>query len=88
MEQNENTFSPTQCGDLLLFATKTCPNCKQAEHLLEENGVKYRRIFAEDHPELAEQYDIRQAPTLIDTSNPDELLFVGIGAIRRYVLSE
>ena len=88
VEQKEKAFSPTQCGDLLLFATKTCPNCKQAEYLLEENGVKYRKIFAEDRPELAEQYDIRQAPTLIDTSNPDELLFVGVGAIRRYVLSE
>ena len=73
-------------SELLLFATKTCPNCKQAEKLLAENNIQYRKVLVEDNRDMAVQYGIRQAPTLVDTSGTDTTPVVGVGAIRRYIL--
>lgn len=49
----------------LLFTTHTCPNCQIAIRALDQAGVSYRRIYAEDEPELAKQYGIVAAPTLV-----------------------
>ena len=73
-------------GNLLLFATKTCPNCRQAEKLLNDAGLAYRKVFCEDEPELARAYGVRQAPTLVSPENPREKL-IGVGAVRSFVLS-
>jgi ribonucleoside-triphosphate reductase len=50
---------------MLLFATTTCPNCKMAEKFLGDAGVVYEKIYADQQPELAKQYGIVSAPTLI-----------------------
>jgi len=72
-------------GELLLFASRTCPNCAQAERILTAAGISYRKLLAEEHPELAVRYGIRQAPTLVidDSQDPEKL--VGIGAIRKFI---
>ena len=49
----------------LLFTTHTCPNCQIATRALDQAGVGYTRIYAEDEPELAKQYGIVAAPTLV-----------------------
>ncbi len=49
----------------LLFTTHTCPNCQIAIRALDQAGVGYTRIYAEDEPELAKQYGIVAAPTLV-----------------------
>ena len=49
----------------LLFTTHTCSNCQIAIRALDQAGVSYRRIYAEDEPELAKQYGIVAAPTLV-----------------------
>ena len=49
----------------LLFTTHTCPNCQIAIRALDQSGVGYTRIYAEDEPELAKQYGIVAAPTLV-----------------------
>lgn len=49
----------------LLFTTHTCPNCQIAIRALDQAGVSYTRIYAEDEPELAKQYGIVAAPTLV-----------------------
>ena len=49
---------------VILFATKTCPNCKMAEKFLQEAGIAYEKIYADDAKELTESLGIRQAPTL------------------------
>ena len=51
--------------ETLLFATKTCPNCKMAKMLLEKAGVCFRTIYAEDDAELAKRFKVVKAPTLI-----------------------
>jgi len=52
-------------NETLLFATKTCPNCKMAKMLLEKAGVCFRVIYAEDDKQLAKDYHVVKAPTLI-----------------------
>lgn len=69
---------------VLLFATKTCPNCKQAEKLLEEAGIAYTKILAEENPELATAHGIRQAPTLVVAGDQPAKL-VGLGGVRKFL---
>ncbi|MCF0105847.1 MAG: thioredoxin family protein, partial [Holdemanella sp.] len=77
----EHTESSAQ---VFLFATKTCPNCKQAEKLLNEAGVAYTKILAEENPDMATKFGIRQAPTLVlDGDNPAKL--VGLGGVRKFL---
>ena len=50
---------------LYLVATHVCPNCHRAEDLLDETGVPYELLFAEENQELVERYGLMQAPTLL-----------------------
>ena len=49
---------------LILFTTKTCPNCKMAKMLLEKAGIKYNNIDAEENIDLTRKFGVRKAPTL------------------------
>ncbi len=51
--------------ELLLFTTKTCPNCKTAKKGLEEAGLAYTVLDVSEHLDLARKYRIMQAPTLL-----------------------
>ncbi len=66
---------------VVLFATKTCPNCALAEKLLQQKGVAFKKIIAEENTELATRYAIRQAPTMLVGGNR----MVGLGEIRKYI---
>ena len=70
---------------LFLFTTKTCPNCKMAKEFLK--GVNYHVIDAEEHPELAEKFNILQAPTLVVDFENDGIVqkFAGASNIRKFV---
>ena len=52
-------------NEKILFATKTCPNCKMAKMLLDKAGIKYTVIDAEEDVEMTKQFGIKKAPTLI-----------------------
>ena len=71
----------------LLFATATCPNCRVACSLLDKAGVAYEKILAEDSPELAEQFGIKQAPTLVVVKDGEAVKFTGVSAISGYLSS-
>ena len=51
--------------ETILFATKTCPNCRIAASLLDKANVSYRKVYVEDEPELAKELGLKQAPTLV-----------------------
>ena len=70
-------------GEVKLFATRTCPNCKQAEKLLTEAGIPFTRLLAEENDEEAARLGIRQAPTLVVGSEEDK--YVGLGAVRKFI---
>ena len=72
-------------GELLLFTTRTCPNCRQAEKLLEKAGLPYAKVVAEESPELAVRYGVRQAPTLVAQGEDAPVKAVGLGAVKRFL---
>ena len=54
-----------QSAEILLFATKTCPDCKMAKMLLDNANIKYTVVDAEENIEKSKAFNIRKAPTLI-----------------------
>ncbi len=70
---------------LRLFATRTCPNCRQAEKLLDEASIPYTKLLAEENADLASSLGIRQAPTLVIGPDDKAVKIVGLGAVRRYI---
>ena len=72
-------------GQLLLFATQTCPNCRQAERLLQQTGLPYEKVLAEEQPELAARYGVRQAPTLVALTEGEPIKVVGLGPVKRFL---
>ena len=69
----------------VLFATKTCPNCKIAAKLLDDAGIGYEKLFVEDNKELAASLGLKQAPTLVVTGVGSERKFAGVAGIRTYI---
>ena len=57
--------SSDKLNEILLFATKTCPNCKMAKMLLDKAGIKYQVIDAEENVDLTKKYNVKKAPTLL-----------------------
>ena len=70
---------------LLLFATHTCPNCAQATQMLDEAGISYEKIYAEENRDLARKYGIMQAPTLVSDDGSKVSKFRGVGEVRAFV---
>ena len=70
---------------LLLFATHTCPNCAQATQMLDEAGIRYEKIYAEEQRDLARKYGIMQAPTLVSDDGSEVNKFRGVGAVREFI---
>ena len=68
------------------FTTSTCPNCKAAKEILREEEVEVQVIDAEEHPELAKKYGIRQAPTLVVMDEGGDIhRYVNASNIQKYV---
>ena len=69
----------------ILFATATCPNCRIACSYMDKAGFRYDKILADEHPELAKEYGVKQAPTLIVPKGDGFEKIAGAGAIKAYV---
>ena len=70
----------------MLFTTKTCPNCKAAKAYLDEAGIEYTVIDAEEEMDLALKFDIMQAPTLVVSNNGEYEKFANLSNIRRFII--
>ena len=81
----EAEHDSTPIASNLLFTTKTCPNCRSAKALLDRAGIDYTVVDAEENPELAIRYNIRQAPTLISQCGDSEIHAVGVSEINRFI---
>ena len=76
----------TAAGDRnILFATPTCPNCRIACSYMDKAGFPYEKIMAEDNAELAAQYGVKQAPTLIVIKDGAFEKYAGAGAIKGFL---
>ncbi|MBO4229157.1 MAG: ribonucleoside triphosphate reductase, partial [Clostridia bacterium] len=72
-------------SDILLFATKTCPNCKIAAASLDKAGIGYKKLYADEAKELVEQYKIRQAPTLVVIDDTGIQAYAGVSEIKKFI---
>ena len=83
--QEEEAAVASEGEKLLLFATHTCPNCSQATQMLDEAGIRYEKIYAEEQRDLARKYGIMQAPTLVSDDGSEVNKFRGVGAVREFI---
>ena len=72
-------------GRAILFATPTCPNCRIACQYMDKAGFSYEKLMAAEHAELAKQYGVKQAPTLVIVDGDKFEKIAGAGAIKQYV---
>ncbi len=69
---------------IILFATTTCPNCRMAEKFLGDAGIVYEKIYADQTPELAKQFEIKQAPTLVIINGDSVERVMNVSNIRKF----
>jgi len=81
-----NIQQPIGHESLFLVKTRTCPACRTAIALLDDRGVAYAPILADEHESIARRYDIRTVPTLVMTA-PDGTWrkWTGVDGIRDYL---
>lgn len=70
---------------VLLFATKTCPNCKVADALLTKAGIPFEKVIADDAPDAVKAYGIKQAPTLIVEQDGESEKIVNLSNIKKFI---
>jgi len=71
-------------GTLKLFATTTCPNCKIIAAQMDKMGVSYEKIYANENPDAAIAYGIKQAPTLV-VEGKETVKYVGVSEIKKFL---
>ena len=70
---------------VILFATRTCPNCRMARTFLDNAGIAYDEIFADEDEASSDRYGVRQAPTLIVEQGGKMEKIVNVSNIRKYI---
>ena len=84
-EKEAETVVAAEGEKLMLFATHTCPNCAQATQILDDAGIRYEKIYAEENRDLAKKYGIMSAPTLVVDDGSTVSKFRGVGEVRTFV---
>jgi ribonucleoside-triphosphate reductase len=69
----------------ILFGTKTCPNCKMAKKLLDKKEFKYNYIDADENLDLVNEYNVKQAPTLIVVKKGELNKISNVSNIKKYL---
>lgn len=66
---------------VLLFTTKTCPNCSMIKKVLSDRQIDYEVIDAEENVELSKKYNIVAVPTLVTRDG----IYVNASSIIGYI---
>jgi ribonucleoside-triphosphate reductase len=80
--KTEQVNSDQLLDGLYLFTTKTCPNCRLAKEYLK--GTEYAVVDAEENQDLARQFGIMQAPTLVVIRDGAASKYVNASNIKRF----
>ena len=70
---------------IILFATKTCPNCRMAANFLEKARIPFTEVFVEDDDSLARKMGIQMAPTLVVYHGEDAETISNLSNIRAFI---
>jgi len=81
---DEHKKSSSETG-VMLFGTKTCPNCKMAGKLLEKAKVDYKFIDAEEKVDLTKKYGVKQAPTLVIVDGDKVEVIANLSNIKKHI---
>ncbi|MBQ5601470.1 MAG: ribonucleoside triphosphate reductase [Clostridia bacterium] len=77
-------FAENSADAIILFATHTCPNCKMAKIFLDKAGIDYEVVYADDNPETAAEFEIKQAPTMVVSKNGETEVITNVSNIRKF----
>lgn len=85
--RKKEEYKPTIsfAGNLLLFSTKTCTNCKMIQKMLNEKKIPYLLVDAENNQNLVKEYNVLQAPTLVSISDIGVQTYASLPNIIQYV---
>ena len=72
-------------AQVYLFATPTCPNCKIAAAAMDKLGMVYEKVYANEHIDMAKEFGVRQAPTLVIVSDGAIEKYAGLPEIKKYL---
>ena len=79
------TASTPQTDDLILVATKTCPNCRMAASFLEKAHMPFVEVYVEDDEDFAIEHGIQMAPTLLVPKDGVYQKILNVSNIRKYI---
>ena len=80
---SSNCLVSSLSDTVLLFTTKTCPNCAIAKDYL--GDLPYKLIDALEQPDLARKYGVQMAPTLVVDKGGEVVKYVRASEIKKYV---
>ena len=86
----DEVIDTISCDDIqvpILFATKTCPNCKIAKMLLDKANIKYQLVYVEEdnNKALALKYNVKNAPTLLIPHGNSFEMYDNASKIKGYI---
>lgn len=88
-ETEQETAAPAEVqscnAQVYLFATPTCPNCKIAAAAMDKLGMVYEKVYANEHIDMAKEFGVRQAPTLVIVSDGAVEKYAGLPEIKKYL---
>lgn len=93
-DDNKNECKPKKVAEilkqeindgLLLFGTKTCPNCKMAKKLLEKANMTYEFVDAEELVDMTKEYNIKKAPTLVVINGDSRTNIENVSNIKKFI---
>ena len=74
-------------GELLMFTTKTCPNCKMSKAMLDKAKIPYTVIDAEDNKDKTVAFGVKKAPTLLVPNGNGYDVYDNASKIKGYIES-
>lgn len=69
---------------MLLFTTRTCPNCSTAKAVLNRAGIPFDVVLAEENKKMALDFGIMQAPTVVVIEGDEVRKHTGVSEIKAY----
>ncbi len=70
---------------IILFTTKTCPNCKIAAKLLEDAGIEFDKLYVEENKEMATELGLKQVPALIVANGDRVQKYLNVVGVREFI---
>lgn len=70
---------------IMLFGTKTCPNCKMAKKFLETAKINYDYVDAEVEKDKTLKFGVKQAPTLVVIKDGQTEVIGNLSNIKKFI---